>query len=311
MDSSYLTYNNVKIIDNPHNSYIYSSDKINCLDKCILDKNCKGVNISTKQSNLTQSDNKNQNNYQCNFLNNITNLESSSYVFESENDDSYLKKLHVKITNNQKKHYYLKINDKYLSVLDNRNLLSLIITNDVSDASIFEFDSNGKIIEINYKKCLQINGKYIILSDCEENNISQEFIYENKLNTIRPLGLDNLTNLSNLSNSCLSKNLSEMITLEPCEIKNNKNQAIKLNLINHDNLTKLETDQNQMENFKFGPDANLSDLKNINYCSDPIYKIIVTIILLGILIYFIWYLTRKEYKDNDNIVFMEKSTIIN
>ena len=67
---------------------------------------------------------------------------------------------------------------------------------------------------------------------------------------------------------------------------------------------------NSKENF----DSDLDDfnsLKKLNLCSNVIYKTIVTLILCGILIYFIWYLTRKQYKDSIEYNFLEKSTIIN
>jgi len=41
-------------------------------------------------------------------------------------------------------------------------------------------------------------------------------------------------------------------------------------------------------------------IENIKYCSNPIYKSIVFIILVGILIYFIWFISRKKYfEDKD------------
>ncbi len=41
-------------------------------------------------------------------------------------------------------------------------------------------------------------------------------------------------------------------------------------------------------------------IDNINYCSNPVYKTIIFTILLGILIYFIWFVIRKQYSDDMN-----------
>jgi hypothetical protein len=40
-------------------------------------------------------------------------------------------------------------------------------------------------------------------------------------------------------------------------------------------------------------------ISNIEYCSNPIYKSTVYIILVGILIYFIWFISRKKYSEDN------------
>ena len=38
--------------------------------------------------------------------------------------------------------------------------------------------------------------------------------------------------------------------------------------------------------------------ENVEFCSSPVYKSIVTLILFGIIVYFIWFLCRKIYKED-------------
>lgn len=75
-------------------------------------------------------------------------------------------------------------------------------------------------------------------------------------------------------------------------------QYIQTNIIPYsvsDNKTNKD-----YENFKSLRKQIENKLDNINYCSNPVYKITVFIILLGILIYFIWFVTRKQYDDTTN-----------
>ncbi len=54
---------------------------------------------------------------------------------------------------------------------------------------------------------------------------------------------------------------------------------------NFDKLNKLDFDNNYL-------------MGEINFCSNPVYKSIITIILSLIIIYFIWFLSRKQYLEN-------------
>ena len=42
-------------------------------------------------------------------------------------------------------------------------------------------------------------------------------------------------------------------------------------------------------------------IDNVEYCSNPIYKSVVFVILVGILLYFIWFISRKKYYEDDDI----------
>lgn len=48
-------------------------------------------------------------------------------------------------------------------------------------------------------------------------------------------------------------------------------------------------------------EKKLNKINEINYCSNPMYKTTVFLILLGILIYFIWFVSRKQYTDDIDI----------
>ncbi len=51
------------------------------------------------------------------------------------------------------------------------------------------------------------------------------------------------------------------------------------------------------------------DPTNTNFCSNPLYKTIITLVLFGILLYLIWYLCKKQYYDEKGII--EVSTPFN
>lgn len=314
MESNYLLYNNVNIDDSLTPKYIYSKDKSKCLNICLSENNCQGVNITNpiceNNNNLTECINKNLTNgisnintkdltnYNCKFLSNIN---KTNYVIESENNTSYIKKEYANNINglDLSKQYYLKINNNYFGIQKKHNQIFLVPVNDITSASVFTFNNNHNIIETKTGKCLQTNGNYLILDNCIQDNSNQQFIYENKSNTIRPL-----TNTFG-DNLCISLNKSGFFVLEECNCGDNIDQQVNIEL-------KQESSSGLKENFESEnfESENFGDLKKINFCSNTIYKTIVTLILCGILIYFIWYLTRKQYKDN-NETDIETSFIIN
>ena len=318
MDSNYLIYNFVNIEDSLTSKNIFLKNKEDCLNICTSETNCQGVNITNpkcENSNIQDECVKsNMNNgissikpenlteYNCKFLKNINN---TNYVTNSENNNSFIKKQYGNNLNNipLNQKYFLKINDKYIGIDSKKNQIFLVTFNDISSASIFQFNKNSNIIETKSNKCIQINGDYLVLKDCIQDNMSQEFIYENKSNTIRPLD-DNFS--KNLCFSIDNQNTSNNIILEECNYAYNKNQFIET-----ETESETDIDSNYVkENFESDKD-NLNGLKKINFCSNAIYKTIVTLILSCILIYFIWYLTRKQYKDNIESDFSNKSSIIN
>lgn len=307
--NNYLLYSKVNIQDSPKSKNNFLDDKSRCIEICSSENNCQGINIVNptceKNDTLTKCLNENINNttgvntinsenltqYNCNFL---TNINDTNYVLDSDKNTSFIKNEFVNKLNNLSldKKYYLKINNRYIGIKNINNQTFLIPIDDINLASKFKFNSNSNIIESKTNKCIQSNGNYLVLKDCIQNNPTQQFIYENKTNTIRPI-----TNSSD-NNLCLSFNDddNDMIVLEECDLKKKLHQSIDTQ-INNLFESKSESASNIEENFDVD---GLIDLKNINFCSNHIYKTVVTLILVGILVYFIWYLIRKKYKDNDD-----------
>jgi hypothetical protein len=243
---------------------------------------------NTKPENLSY--------FNCVFLKNIN---GTNYVYSSQNTDSFVKKQYGNNLNNISPNdkFYLKIDGKYITIQQSDGQIYLTWVPDVSNATSFKFNNNGNIIEPLSGKCVQINGNYLFLQHCIQDNVEQEFIYESKSNTIRPI-TNNLN--KNLCFTLGSKQNSihgiQNIVLENCNFSDNKYQSI---------------DKQNLETFD-SVNSDLNDLKKVNFCSNSVYKTIVTSILCCILIYFIWYLIKKEYKDNRNFdIFNKTSTIIN
>lgn len=295
-NNNYLLYNNISIEDGSNGSNILGDEKINCIQECSSENNCLGVNISNpicdssnnyaeclNENNVTNNSGinsimpENFSKFNCKILNNINN---TNFVLNSENNTSYIKNssgnLIPMLPNSI---YYLKIDNMYLSINNEYNQIFLVGNNNIGLASLFKFNSNGNIVEVKTNKCLQTNGEYLILTNCDSTNINQEFIYENKLKTIRPI-----TNTTNNA-LCLTLDSTNKITLEECS--NTSEQKI------------ISESENQIDNFD-SDGLSINTFKNINFCSNPTYQIIVNVILCCIIIYFIWFICRKTYKDNSN-----------
>lgn len=322
MDNIFFKYNKTNIIDKPNDIIIYSSNTIDCINSCELNENCKGVVISHPicENNLPFSEciglindidilnsrPENLYNSKCKFMTNIDNR--NNIINNSSKDTSYIKTKYSNMLNSNidsSKLYYLKINNLYLSINSELGLLFLTTSNDIESAGLFKFNSDGNIIETKSQKCLQINGEYIILTECGNNIKEQKFIYENKFNSIRPIAT-----LDKNNSLCLSLGLEmdNRIELEECvysqtqniqNIQFNENTKLEINQMPYLNTNKLEsTDKN--ENFSSLKQLE-KKIENIDFCSNPVYKTIVFLIILGILIYFIWFVSRKNYLDDNDI----------
>ena len=296
MNNNYLRYNNTSINDNSKNSSFFGLNEQDCIQKCSNDSNCLGLNITNPicnnsydyteciKKNYTDtgiSNNKpiNLNQYNCVILNDIN---DANTVLSSTNNTSYIKN---KNANNipslasSNTNYYLIIGDMYLSINNELNHMFLVGQDQIENASTFYFNSNGNIIESKTNKCLQTNGDYLILTNCTQNNTSQEFIFENKLNTIRPLANTNNNSL------CFTLDSSQRIILQECNYNNKNNQSVKFN-------------NNTIENFN--SEQTTSTQEN-TICSNQVYKLIINIILIIILLFFIYYIYRETYKDNNYV----------
>lgn len=313
MNSNFLQYNKTNI--NENKSYksnkpiksTYNNNYNICLKECELNENCKGVVFSNPlcdkdntfsecinmftDIDILNSEPKNLYKSKCKFLSNIDN---SSKVYSSEKNKSFIKNKYVNMLDSQintSKYYYLKINNKYLGISDKLNSLFLVGVENINEASLFRFNSNGNIIELKSSKCLQSNGNYIILTDCDMTTNRQKYIYENKYNSIRNNN-NNLMLCMGLKNKSNEKinNITKFennIVLEECD--NSLAQKV---------INELENKQiDEYENFKSIRNRIENRVNNTEYCSNPIYKTIVFIVLVSILIYFIWFVSRKQYGD--------------
>jgi len=69
------------------------------------------------------------------------------------------------------------------------------------------------------------------------------------------------------------------------------------NNITINNQNNQNNKKKELENFK----CFSKEFGNIDFCSNPIYKVIVFVILMGILCFFIWYVSRKKYNEDVDI----------
>ena len=321
MSQKFLKYNNI-VFDDGFNHNMFNKNKEECINECLSDKNCLGLNIYDPEcnKNLYSWDeclnkftkigiNKNIDNikkYKCKIINNIDN---SNKIYNSENNVSVVKNKYVNFYNKDilDKYYYLKIENKYLGINYEFDNLFLVSIDNIDLASLFKFNSSGNIIEKNTNKCLTVNGKYIILNDCDDYDENQNFIYENKFNTI--------THQKEITNKqyclTLTDHKNKRIFLEECSYGNNNNHHINFNQKITNEMIDIEKEQEQeqeqekqndvtenntdsnIDNFNLLDDNfNLvkKEVNSIDFCENNTYKIIVTLILIIIVLYFIWYI---------------------
>lgn len=308
MNNNFIQYNQINIDDKSNNKIIYNNDINICLSECETNDNCQGIAITkpicSKNKSLLECINsftnidifniipENLYKHKCKFLSNIVNNEQ---IHHSEENKSLIKNRYINMLDSKidtSKYYYLKINNKYLSIINKHANIFLTTNDSIDKASLFKFNHDGKIIELKTSKCLQTNGKHIILTDCNMNNDIQKFIYENKFNSIRPCSDDAL---------CLSEINDQYgvnIKIKECKYVPAQNVQIEKT---SETLKIREIEEQNFENFKSFRKQIENKLDNVNYCSNPLYKSVVLIILICILIYFIWFVTRKKYSDDLNI----------
>lgn len=313
MDNNFLQYRQTGINDNPNEKIIYNNDIKVCLNECVSNDECDGITISNPKCNknitfskcissfndidILNSDPENLYKYKCKFLSNIN---DTNQVYFSEEKKSYIKNEYINMLNakiDTSKYYYLKIDDKYLAISDKHDNILLVSSNSIDKASLFKFNSDGNIIELKTSKCLETNGNYIILTDCDVNLDTQKFIYENKFNSIRPFSSSQDNSILCMGLGTQSDNLDNKIELEECNYSSS--QLIQVQEKNETDETDGTDETNETQHYENFKCKN--KVYDINYCSNPIYKTIVLIILVGILIYFIWFVSRKQYTDELNV----------
>ena len=334
MDNNFIQYHQVQINTKPNEKNIFLDSDLECIGLCQNDTNCQGVsyyklnyiedNKDTSIGNDVNTNPANFNKTNCGFL---TNINSSNQITPSKNKTTLVKSKYLQLNGklaNSNKTFYLKIGSKYLGISKNHNNLYLVSNDDILLASKFKFGSQNNIfVETETNKCLTINGVYIILDNCDEQSEKQKFIYENKLKTIRPSiihsvetsgsdsgiivlsSLDETTNTQAQLTPQMCFTLNEIngdnrIRLVECDYELNKIQ--KVTPIDTTDKTNLNSTSNSNENEPFSSYVYEGEfdsiVDNVNFCSDPTYKIIITLILLGIIGFFIWFVSRKKYWDD-------------
>lgn len=97
---------------------------------------------------------------------------------------------------------------------------------------------------------------------------------------------------------------------------NSKTNIIKLDdkIIYSLNITNINKNSNKNENFSSINQLEKQlekQIENIEYCSNPVYKTIIFLILVGILIFFIWFVSRKRYFEDNEYNDISTSTPFN
>lgn len=74
------------------------------------------------------------------------------------------------------------------------------------------------------------------------------------------------------------------------------------NYINSTNSTNSNNLNGTKESFKLFRKKIINKFDDSNdYCSNPMYRTIVFLILVGIIMYFIWFVSKKQYLDDIEI----------
>lgn len=234
-----------------------------CLQICGENESCNGLNID--------EDN------ECGIINKITN---NNKITKSEDNTSYVKKDLVKDYNNSDE-YLLKLgHHKYITSEDEYGQTLLKATNHKKDASKFKFNNNNSIINTDTNKCVQSNGSYLILSDCDANNKSQNFIIENKLNTLR-----------NDSNNCLTRySESDKVTLTECDNSLTKNNS---QIVHTKKSKDKENYDTQQKNIDLDYDDDEDDYSS-SICENNTYKIVMNVVFAVIIFLLLYYIINSN-----------------
>lgn len=237
-----------------------------CLKVCGENESCDGLNIDGEN--------------ECGIIKKIAN---NNKITKSEHNTSYVKKDLVKNYNNNDE-YLLKLGDhKYITSEDEYGQTLLKATNHKKDADKFKFNDNNSIVNTYTNKCVQSNGSYLILSDCDTNNKNQNFIIENKLNTLR-----------NNSNNCLTRySESDKVTLTECDNSLNKNNS---QIVNAKKSKDKENYDTQKKNIDLDEDEEDDDEDNYSssICKNNTYKIIMNIVFAVIIYLLLYYILNNN-----------------
>jgi hypothetical protein len=286
--NNFLNYQNTTINNGNYLGTISTKDEAVCNEICNNSVNCTGYNISNPICNETnrvlgcieqiaktnnffeKTLDSNPFDYKCDLLNN---LNKNFYNYDNSKEISLMKQEYVnKIYQlNETNPYLLNINNNYLLSDNINNQDNIIGSSNINEADEFYFKKNS-IIHSPSEKCIELNGEYLKLNDCDHNNFNQNLILENQFNSIRSLNNHNL---------CLTNDNNKIIMSECINNSNNNQQDVILK----DNIN-LQTKYNSLN--------NITEPFGIPCCNDPYYTIIVNIIILIIIILLVWFLIIKN-----------------
>lgn len=320
---NYLTINDTKI--NTNDNYIKSHHATNiseCVDNCNNNPNCSAIFINnplcskstehtfskcanklnynnSMQLNLIEQEN--HYNFLCGFLEKNIQTNHTDHTdhtnqtnYPNQTDFAMIKLSDNNLLNYIDKKFNIKIssnNDfKYLSTQKIDNNLFLIQTDDINFANIFTINSHSNIVDVKTSKCITLNGKYLILSDFDIKNNDQQFIQDNLFNSIRVK-----------TKPYLSLSLNTDVSDKKIIIAENSNRAVQsvqsvqsvqfLNIIEKNELFDSCSSNNGVDDNTL----NFDKFEDINFCSNTYYKIIINLILYGIVLYFVWMITKKKF----------------
>jgi hypothetical protein len=191
---SYIKYPNLLVTDGIGKLELTNGveDTLNCVDKCLKDPNCSGLNLiqNIPQEEVTTDGY----NYEqtpttaCELVNNIS--YSNSRV-ENENSTFYAKKYNLAFENNTP--YLLNTGNECLSLTKNADkslAFSTTSCNDYNNITPVYFNTASDTIKVgqegNY--CLNYNGPGDLnLVLCNDYNDNQKFIYDHVFKSLRPI----------------------------------------------------------------------------------------------------------------------------
>lgn len=266
----YLTYNETLVNDGSQEQEL-TNNKMNCINKCIGNPNCQGVNIITDTGTSEDV----SDGYKYSVLPNITceyvdNISYSNAVSKNPNSTFYAKKNNLQFENNVP--YLLNTGNECLSVqkVNNENInFKGVSCNDYNNLTPIQFNTNSDMLKIDSENnlCLSYNGTNgkLNFANCNDYNTNLKFVYDHVLKTIRPF---------NNTNICIQRDSNNNFVYGECD-------------------SKLDVSTTTFENY-YKPDKN-DDVEYFeqDYTVDLVYYTIY-LILLCIIVYLVIMISKKN-----------------
>jgi hypothetical protein len=213
---SYITYNNLQLNDGT-NLQDLTNNGLDCVNKCIKNPNCKGLNIlqNTGQQEVT-SDGYNYEQTPSVTCEYVSNIAYSNSKVENENSTFYAKKNNLAFEKNTP--YLLNTGNECLSVQKNKDgslNLKGISCNDYDNLTPVYFNTDSDTIKVGEEgnNCLKYYNASAMdnnsLQKCNDFDNSQKFIYDHVFKTLRPF---------NDTSKCLYRDSNGTYVISDCAI---------------------------------------------------------------------------------------------